>query len=148
MTSRGSIEAWDALSRCHVSVTRQLQRDVDLRGLSRREFEVLATLYGSDRSGLRLRDLNSHVLLTQSSLSRMLERLENKGLVTRRQDSQDLRGVRVALTEAGNRLHDEISQDNDQKVADVMSTALDAQEIRVLTRLSERIHQYALSLSR
>jgi len=54
----------------------------------------------------------------------------------------------VALTEAGNRLHDEISQDNDQKVADVMSTALDAQEIRVLTRLSERIHQYALSLSR
>lgn len=148
MTSRGSIEAWDALSRCHVSITRELQREVDLRGLSRREFEVLTTLHSADRGGLRLRDLNSHVLLTQSSLSRMLERLENKGLVTRRQDSQDLRGVRVALTEAGNRLHDEISQDNDQKVADVMSTALDAQEIRVLTRLSERIHQYALSLSR
>ena len=148
MTSRGSVEAWDALSRCHVSVTRQLQRGVDLRGLSRREFEVLATLYGSDRSGLRLRDLNSHVLLTQSSLSRMLERLENKGLVTRRQDSQDLRGVRVALTDAGTQLYEQISQDNDQMVADVMSTALDAQEIRVLTRLSERIHQYALSLSR
>ena len=148
MTSRGSIEAWDALSRCHVSVTRQLQRDVDLRGLSRREFEVLATLYGSDRGGLRLRDLNSHVLLTQSSLSRMLERLENKGLVTRRQDSQDLRGVRVGLTEAGAQLYERISADNDQKVADVVSTALDAQEIRVLTRLSERIHQYALSLSR
>lgn len=148
MTSRGSIEAWDALSRCHVSVTRQLQRDVDLRGLSRREFEVLATLYGSDRSGLRLRDLNSHVLLTQSSLSRMLERLENKGLVTRRQDSQDLRGVRVGLTEAGAQLYEQISVDNDQKVAAVVSTALDAQEIRVLTRLSERIHQYALSLSR
>ena len=30
----------------------------------------------------------------------------------------------------------------------MVSTALDAQEIRVLTRLSERIHQYALSLSR
>ncbi|CAL8898460.1 hypothetical protein KVA01_19710 [Kocuria varians] len=148
MSSRGSIEAWDALSRCHVSVTRELQREVDLRGLSRREFEVLTTLHGSDRGGLRLRDLNSHVLLTQSSLSRMLERLENKGLVTRRQDSQDLRGVRVALTEAGIQLYDEISRDNDQKVADVMSTALDAQEIRVLTRLSERIHQYALSLSR
>ena len=148
MTSRGSIEAWDALSRCHVSVTRQLQRDVDLRGLSRREFEVLATLYGSDRSGLRLRDLNSHVLLTQSSLSRMLERLENKGLVTRRQDSQDLRGVRVGLTEAGAQLYEQISADNDQKVAAVVSTALDAQEIRVLSRLSERIHQYALSLSR
>ena len=148
MTSRGSIEAWDALSRCHVSVTRQLQRDVDLRGLSRREFEGLATLYGSDRSGLRLRDLNSHVLLTQSSLSRMLERLENKGLVTRRQDSQDLRGVRVGLTEAGAQLYEQISADNDQKVAAVVSTALDAQEIRVLTRLSERIHQYALSLSR
>ncbi|MCT2021960.1 MarR family winged helix-turn-helix transcriptional regulator [Kocuria marina] len=129
-------------------MTRQLQRGVDLRGLSRREFEVLATLYTIGRGGLRLRDLNSHVLLTQSSLSRMLERLENKGLVTRRQDSQDLRGVRVALTDAGTQLYQQISQDNDQMVADVMSTALDAQEIRVLTRLSERIHQYALSLSR
>ena len=148
MTSRGSVEAWDALSRCHVSVTRQLQRGGDLRGLSRREFEVLAALCTTGRGGLRLRDLNSHVLLTQSSLSRMLERLENKGLVTRRQDSQDLRGVRVALTDAGTQLYEQISQDNDQMVADVMSTALDAQEIRVLTRLSERIHQYALSLSR
>lgn len=148
MTSRGSVEAWDALSRCHVSVTRQLQRGVDLLGLSRREFEVLATLYTTGRSGLRLRDLNSYVLLTQSSLSRMLERLENKGLVTRRQDSQDLRGVRVALTDAGTQLYEQISQDNDQMVADIMSTALDAQEIRVLTRLSERVHQYALSLSR
>ncbi|MCT1616210.1 MarR family winged helix-turn-helix transcriptional regulator [Kocuria marina] len=129
-------------------MTRQLQRGVDLRGLSRREFEVLATLYTTGRSGLRLRDLNSYVLLTQSSLSRMLERLENKGLVTRRQDSQDLRGVRVALTDAGTQLYEQISQDNDQMVADIMSTALDAQEIRVLTRLSERVHQYALSLSR
>ena len=129
-------------------MTRQLQRGVDLRGLSRREFEVLAALCTTGRGGLRLRDLNSHVLLTQSSLSRMLERLENKGLVTRRQDSQDLRGVRVALTDAGTQLYEQISQDNDQMVADVMSTALDAQEIRVLTRLSERIHQYALSLSR
>ncbi|WP_253270536.1 MarR family winged helix-turn-helix transcriptional regulator [Kocuria marina] len=129
-------------------MTRQLQRGVDLRGLSRREFEVLATLYTTGRGGLRLRDLNSYVLLTQSSLSRMLERLENKGLVTRRQDSQDLRGVRVALTDAGTQLYEQISQDNDQMVADVISTALDAQEIRVLTRLSERIHQYALSLSR
>ncbi|GHD87994.1 MULTISPECIES: MarR family winged helix-turn-helix transcriptional regulator [Kocuria] len=116
--------------------------------MSRREFEVLAALCTTGRGGLRLRDLNSHVLLTQSSLSRMLERLENKGLVTRRQDSQDLRGVRVALTDAGTQLYEQISQDNDQMVADVMSTALDAQEIRVLTRLSERIHQYALSLSR
>ena len=129
-------------------MTRQLQRGVDLRGLSRREFEVLATLYTTGRGGLRLRDLNSYVLLTQSSLSRMLERLEHKGLVTRRQDSQDLRGVRVTLTDSGTQLYEQISQDNDQMVAEVMSTALDVQEIRVLTRLSERIHQYALSLSR
>lgn len=148
MPSRGSIEAWEALSRCHVSVTRVLQRDVDLRGLSRREFEVIATLHTSDRSGLRLRDLNNHVLLTQSSLSRMLERLEYKGLVTRRQDSQDLRGVRVTLTEQGEQLYQQVSVDHDEKVAELLSTALDSQEIRVFTRLSERVHQYALSLSR
>ena len=147
MPSRGSIEAWEALSRCHVSVTRVLQRNVNLHGLSRREFEVLATLYTADRSGLRLRDLNSHVLLTQSSLSRMLERLELKGLVIRRQDAQDLRGVRVTLTTSGSELYEAISVGHDQMVAELISTALDPEEIRVLTRLSERVHQYSLSLS-
>lgn len=147
MPSRGSIEAWEALSRCHVSVTRVLQRNVNLHGLSRREFEVLATLYTADRSGLRLRDLNSHVLLTQSSLSRMLERLEMKGLVIRRQDAQDLRGVRVTLTTSGSELYEVISVGHDQMVAELISTALDPEEIRVLTRLSERVHQYSLSLS-
>ncbi|MCT1803117.1 MarR family transcriptional regulator [Kocuria carniphila] len=147
MPSRGSIEAWEALSRCHVSVTRVLQRNVNLHGLSRREFEVLATLYTADRSGLRLRDLNSHVLLTQSSLSRMLERLESKGLVSRRQDAQDLRGVRVTLTNEGSDLYEAISVGHDQMVAELISTALDPEEIRVLTRLNERVHQYSMSLS-
>lgn len=148
MPSRGSIEAWEALCRCHVSVTRVLQRNVNLHGLSRREFEVLATLYTADRGGLRLRDLNSHVLLTQSSLSRMLERLELKGLVTRRQDAQDLRGVRVALTSSGSELYEAISVGHDHMVAELISTALDPDEVRVLTRLSERVHQYSLSLHR
>lgn len=147
MPSRGSIEAWEALGRCHVSVTRVLQRSVNLHGLSRREFEVLATLYTADRGGLRLRDLNNHVLLTQSSLSRMLERLEFKGLVIRRQDAQDLRGVRVTLTDAGSQLYETISVDHDRLVAELISTALDPEEIRTLTRLSERVHQYSLSLT-
>ncbi|MEX3598703.1 MarR family winged helix-turn-helix transcriptional regulator [Kocuria carniphila] len=128
-------------------MTRVLQRNVNLHGLSRREFEVLATLYTADRSGLRLRDLNSHVLLTQSSLSRMLERLESKGLVSRRQDSQDLRGVRVTLTNEGSDLYEAISVGHDQMVAELISTALDPEEIRVLTRLNERVHQYSMSLS-
>lgn len=146
MPSRGSIEAWETLGRCHVSVTRVLLREVDLHGLSRREVEVLAALHGTDRSGLRLRDLNSHVLLTQSSLSRMLERLEHKGLVTRQQDAQDLRGVRIALTSAGTRLYEAISVDRDRMVHELVGTALDQDEIRTLTRLTERIHQYALSM--
>ncbi|MBD2761139.1 MarR family transcriptional regulator [Kocuria sp. cx-455] len=129
-------------------MTRVLQRNVNLHGLSRREFEVLATLYTADRNGLRLRDLNSHVLLTQSSLSRMLERLELKGLVTRRQDAQDLRGVRVALTSSGSELYEAISVSHDQMVAELISTALDPDEVRVLMRLSERVHQYSLSLHR
>ncbi|PBB08582.1 MarR family transcriptional regulator [Kocuria sp. WRN011] len=128
-------------------MTRVLQRNVNLHGLSRREFEVLATLYTADRSGLRLRDLNSHVLLTQSSLSRMLERLESKGLVSRRQDAQDLRGVRVTLTNEGSDLYEVISVGHDQMVAELISTALDPEEIRVLTRLNERVHQYSMSLS-
>ena len=78
----------------------------------------------------------------------MLERLEVRGLVTRRQDAQDLRGVRVALTSSGSELYETISVGHDHMVAELISTALDPDEVRMLMRLSERVHRYSLSLRR
>lgn len=44
-------------------------------------------------------------------------------------------------------MYEAISVGHDQMVAELISTALDPEEIRVLTRLNERVHQYSMSLS-
>ena len=63
-------------------------------------YDVLVQL--SEAGGkLRLRDLVNVVVLSQPGLSRKVERMEQAGLVERRPDPSDGRGVIVALTRSG-----------------------------------------------
>jgi DNA-binding MarR family transcriptional regulator len=63
-------------------------------------YDVLVQL--SEAGGkLRLRDLVRKVLLSQPGLSRKIERMEQAGLVERKPDPTDGRGVIVALTRSG-----------------------------------------------
>ncbi|HET7475895.1 MAG TPA: MarR family transcriptional regulator, partial [Dermatophilaceae bacterium] len=71
-------------------------------GLERWEFDVLAALR---RSGypyeLSPGVLVQQTLVTSGTMTNRVDRLERRGLVHRRPDPADRRGVIVALTEAG-----------------------------------------------
>lgn len=78
-------------------------------GLQRGEFDVLAALR---RSGEPF-ELNPSVLadtlmLSRAGMTGRLDRLESAGLVRRVADAGDRRAIRVALTEAGRVLVDEV----------------------------------------
>lgn len=75
--------------------------------LTMREYDVLYTLSKCD-GPLRMSELNRHVLLSQPALSRMVDRLVDRGLVDRCPDPGDRRGVRLSLTPAGRRTQREI----------------------------------------
>jgi DNA-binding MarR family transcriptional regulator len=70
-------------------------------GLSINDFEVLLRLDQEPAPGLRLGDLTQTVRLSQPALSRMIARLERRGLLSRSGDPSDRRGVIVSLTDAG-----------------------------------------------
>ncbi|GEO94105.1 MarR family transcriptional regulator [Kocuria sp. CNJ-770] len=143
---QNSADAWEALFRAQVTVMRRLQRQPEFAELSAREYDVLFNLSRSDESGMRLNELNEYVLLTQSSLSRMLERLELKGLVHRWQDPQDLRGLRIRLTDAGRAMQAQIAEQFRVHVHELMSAGLDPEELRILTRLADRLREAVNSL--
>jgi DNA-binding MarR family transcriptional regulator len=75
--------------------------------LTMREYDVLYTLSKCD-GPLRMSELNRHVLLSQPALSRMVDRLVDRGLVERCPNPDDRRGVRLSLTPAGRRTQQEI----------------------------------------
>jgi len=81
--SRLAAETWESLFRAQVAVMRRLQAGKAFRNVAINEYDVLFTLSRCPSGWLRLNELNDHVLLSQSSLSRLVERLEKRGLVDR-----------------------------------------------------------------
>ncbi|MFE9880127.1 MarR family winged helix-turn-helix transcriptional regulator [Streptomyces sp. NPDC005784] len=77
-------------------------------GISRGEFDVLATLRRSDAPyTLPPRQLSATLMLTTGGMTGRLDRLERAGLLRRSPDPHDRRGLRVTLTDEGLRLIDE-----------------------------------------
>src|SRR5699024_6360038 len=92
--------AWEALMTAHTTLIRQFQDSDAWCDVSMREYDVLYTLTKHD-TPLRLSELRDGVLLSQPALSRLVERLVERGLVTRTVDPRDRRAVGIALTPAG-----------------------------------------------
>jgi DNA-binding MarR family transcriptional regulator len=77
-------------------------------GISRGEFDVLATLRRSDAPyALSPRQLSATLMLTTGGMTGRLDKLERAGLLRRSPDPHDRRGLQVTLTDKGLRLIDE-----------------------------------------
>lgn len=75
-------------------------------GLTYPQFDVLATLGFDD--GVTLGCIAEKTLITKSSLTGIVDRLEKKGLVERRTSERDRRCVLAHLTPQGRALFDEV----------------------------------------
>ena len=93
-------DAWEALLSAHARLMKQFATEDIWQDLSMREYDVLYTLSKCGEP-VRMGELHRHVLLSQPALSRMVDRLVERGFIERCPDPTDGRGVRLSLTEAG-----------------------------------------------
>jgi len=108
VTQDSVVTVWREMSACHAAACAALERELGERhGLGISDFEVLERLAESDGRKFRAQDLAEAVHLSQSALSRLVDRLARHGLVERCGCDVDRRGVYVVLTEAGERRHAE-----------------------------------------
>jgi len=70
-------------------------------GLGLSEYRALEILVRSQNCELRMQELAMHLRLNQSSVSRMVERLERAGFTVRDLCPDDKRGVYAVLTKDG-----------------------------------------------
>ena len=133
MTSPGRTanDAWEAMLTAHAVLMKQFAAEDIWADLTMREYDVLYTL-SKCHEPLRLGELHRHVLLSQPALSRMVDRLAERGLVDRKADLVDGRGVRLSLTEAGRQWQRRIGRRHARSVTRAMTAALDAEEMRQL----------------
>lgn len=142
MTGRGrghlANDSWEALLTAHAVLMKRFAAAPIWDEVSMREYDVLYTLSKHDRP-LRLGELNRSVLLSQPALSRLVERLAERGLVERAPDPEDGRGVRLALTEAGREQQRRTGRRHAADVTREVAAALTEDEMRLLEALTRKL---------
>ena len=134
-----AVDAWESLFRAQVSVLRQLTAEFPTHEISFTEYDVLFNLSRAEGRHLRIRDLIPHLLLSQPSVSRLLDRLAARGLVAKTPDPRDARGTIVALTPEGFELFKRVAVIHADSIARRVGGSLDAEELRQLTALCDRL---------
>jgi len=96
------LAAWRAFLRAHSTMLRRIGRDLEDAGLPPLSwYDVLAALRDAEGQRLRQVELAERVLLSNSGLSRLVDRIERAGLVERVRCPTDRRSFHVALTDSG-----------------------------------------------
>jgi DNA-binding MarR family transcriptional regulator len=135
-----SVNAWEALFRAQVTVLRELHTEFPTGHLSLNEYDVLFNLSRQPNRQLRLRDLNRHLLLTQPSVSRLVDRLTSRGLLRKENDPADGRATVVCLTDAGYRLFLTVAAPHSDSIARQLA-ALSPDELATLTAITDKLRR-------
>jgi len=126
--------AWEALLSAHAVLIKEFAAGGIWSDVSMREYDVLYTL-SKCAEPIRLGELNRHVLLSQPALSRMVERLADRGLVKRTADPADRRSVHLSLTDAGRAVQRTIGRRHARGVAEIITARLTGDQIRQLAAI-------------
>lgn len=112
------------------SLTQQVSREVEKRmaehGLTDAQWKPL--LFINQGRGETAADLSRATCIDTGAVTRMLDRLEDKGLVRRGRSAQDRRIVNLELTDAGRHLADVVVPDVLSGVLNEMLTGFSADE--------------------
>jgi DNA-binding MarR family transcriptional regulator len=136
--------AFRAFLRAVGLVERAMHSHFQAFGISGSQWGVLRNLHRAEEagdSGLRLTDLSQRLLIRPPSVTGVVDRLEQAGLVRRSGVPDDLRAKRVALTVAGRALVERVLAVHARKIARVMA-GLSEDEQAELARLLTRLGDY------
>ena len=104
-------------------------------------YDVLWALERAPERRLRMSELADHVVLSRSNLTRLVDRLEEAGLVARERSPHDRRAQHIRLTRAGRALAKkahEISLEMEHETLQHLSDAERAMLLELLQRVAHR----------
>jgi DNA-binding MarR family transcriptional regulator len=136
MTDRRlAIDAWESLFRAQHEVFGDINDDFHDDSLSQAEYDVLLTVTRAADMTARLRDVTANMLISQPSVSRLVDRMVSRGLLTKCADPDDGRGALVTATDAGASLFRRIASAHGRAIAERMSLLSDDElaQLRDLT---------------
>ena len=101
-------EAYLSVVRTSTSLTDAMEDLLKPEGISATQYNVLRILRGSGAEGLCRNALRDRMLSRMPDMTRLLDRMEEAGLVVRAREGEDRRMVLTRITEKGRRLLDDL----------------------------------------
>lgn len=101
-------EALVGIARTEAVTRERLERVLAPYGLSMTQYNVLRILRGAGPTGLCRNELGQRLISRMPDVSRLLDRMESAGLVSRVRSTEDRRLVNTTLTDWGRALVDEL----------------------------------------
>lgn len=114
----------------------ELQRDHDLPLSS---YEVLLLLAESPQGRMRMGELADGLLLSRSGLTRLVDRMEQRGLVERVRCEDDARGLFAGITAKGREVFDAARPDHLDGVRRHFLSSLEPEELDRLATIWRRL---------
>lgn len=100
--SEQHLVAWRTFLKAHATIIDLIERDlVAAKRPPLSTYDVLIELYEAPEHRLRMYELAERVVLSRSGLTRLVDRLEIEGLLTRDRCGTDRRGAYAVITEQG-----------------------------------------------
>jgi DNA-binding MarR family transcriptional regulator len=139
--SEDELLAWRGLLELEARVLSALDAELrDKRGMSIGEFDALYQLWLQPGARCRMKDLANSLLVSRGGATKLISRLEAKGLV-RRVSQPGLQAVQAELTVAGEAALADAMDTHFDGVRRMVVSRLEPAELRTLKRISERLRE-------
>jgi DNA-binding MarR family transcriptional regulator len=144
--SRERLQAWRLFFESALALTDLLDRELeDTVGIPLRWYDVLVHLEESPE-GIPMKALADRILYSKSGFTRVVDRMEDAGLVRRVRPENDRRSILVVLTDKGVRTMERARRDHRDGIERHFSQHLTDSDIKALTRALEKVSAHARPL--
>lgn len=141
--SDSHLRAFRTLLEAHSQLLDALNVRFRDRDLSLPYYDVLVHLSEAPDQRLRMQELAYRVLLSKSGLTRLIDRMEGRGLVRRAASEADARGVNAVLTPAGLTALEAAVPAHKEDLVELVGSVMTADEADVLADLLGRVRDWS-----
>lgn len=139
-TASPALDLWIVLARAFESVRSQAEADIRQYGLTPSEFGVLEALYHKGPMGLT--ELQQKILVTSGGMTYLIDRLEKKGHVARKNTPGDRRARLATLSPKGRKLIARIFPSHAERLEQILG-GLSRQEQKTARALLRQLGRHA-----
>lgn len=133
-------QGWRTLAALHARIEDRLGRALEAaHEISVSEYTVLDVLSRQDEHHMRMQQLSTAVVLSQSATTRLVTRLEERRLLARYLCADDRRGIYSQVTDAGAELLAAARPTHDEAVRSALAEAEQVPELEPLVRALETL---------